>query len=219
MKLYTYFDDTYYPLFLNLLQTLQDDYEVFAMKTEPMAGRHTFYKPLLVEQAIKENMGDIIIISDSDVQFFSKTHDLVELLLTNREIAVQYCKADGYNEINIGFMAIRCCPRMVNLWRKVRIAAQQQRHDEAVVNEYLKFSKDIPWGFFPETIWADAGGSPPKDVILQHVVGVGTGTGDSVQRKLNKMLEAKKNTAKPYTLMPIPEIKKPILLSRNNVRH
>jgi hypothetical protein len=223
MKLYTYYDDTYYPLFENLLSTIQDDYEIKAMKTDLIGTssyRHAIHKPLLVEQAIKENMGDVIIISDSDVQFFGKTQDLVEKLITTKEILVQWCGVKDYNEINIGFMAIRCCPRMANLWRQIRIDVQrEQLHDEYVTNCYLKADKDIPWAFFPKTIWADDGENPPDDIILQHAIGVGVGTTDSVERKLQRMQklwgDKPKHSAKPYAVMDVPQTKTPKLFHKS----
>lgn len=121
-----------------------------------MTGADTWiFKNRFILDAIRSNMGKIILFSDIDMQYFQPVTPLVDACMRNKEMCFQR-ETLHYGFINTGFMAILCNDRTLTFWNKVlEILLVTRRQKQGIVHDLLYFLKyDIRWGVFPASVWS-----------------------------------------------------------------
>jgi hypothetical protein len=123
-------------------------------------------------QAIRDNLGDVVLCLDPDIQFFRPCLPLVTEAIEGRDIVFQSEHWPFNGEVNTGFVAIRCSKKTLALYDR---AAQLEFErmpvgDQTAVNQILtEEPTGLDWAVFPRQIWARSHGRiPPDDIILHH---------------------------------------------------
>lgn len=126
------------------------------------------YKTEMIIDAIKQNLNDIIIISDIDIVFYKPVIPVILESMINLDICFQ--KERKNSGINIGFISIYCNETTLQFWNKVyEILCNSNKWDQQIVNELIYKDKfNIKWNLFPSTIWNWTQGDLKKDIILHH---------------------------------------------------
>jgi len=197
LKLYTFYNQQFSLLKERFLKTLQDAYEVVCVSHEFDPKQALFggyegvlFKTTFIYNAIKENLGKIILVSDIDIQFFSKTRKFVLETIQNNDVVFQSHWFPNRKTINIGFMAIRCNERTLDLWEKVLSMVRMQHGGDqrAIMNLLgvwpknglgifpevkLKPQVTVKWALFPRKVWCfnntkELDKIAPLDMILHH---------------------------------------------------
>ena len=123
-------------------------------------------------QAIRDNLGDVILCLDPDIQFFRPCLPLVTEAIEGRDIVFQSEHWPFRGEVNTGFVAIRCSAKTLAFYDRVaQLELEQMSHgDQTGVNQVLaEASPGLEWAVFPRQIWARSHGRvPPDDMILHH---------------------------------------------------
>ena len=130
------------------------------------------YKTEMIIDAIKENLNEIIIISDIDIIFYKPVIPIILENMIDNDICFQ--KETSTSGINIGFISIYCNETTLQFWNKVyEILCNSTRWDQEIVN-YMIYNDNynIKWKLFPSSIWNWTQGSLNKDIILHHANGV-----------------------------------------------
>jgi len=114
--------------------TICGGYEVWLFKTNDIIQR------------IKENMGEVILYTDIDIQFFKPIKNHIEKALIDNDIVFQRNPTPAEGLLNIGFMAIRCSSKTLKFWNKVLEHLKKDKlHDQQIVQDLLG-AKNHPWG-------------------------------------------------------------------------
>lgn len=126
------------------------------------------YKTQMIIDAIKNNLNDIIVISDIDIVFYKPVIPIIIEYMTNKEICFQ--KETKNHGINIGFISIYCNENTLKFWNKVNeILCNSNRWDQEIVNDLIYNQKfDIKWNLFPSSVWNWSQGDLKKDIVLHH---------------------------------------------------
>ena len=163
------------------LKTLKDDWELNILYLEDAPkgsgdylSEEWFYcikiKIEILIDAIKNNFNDIIIWADIDIQFFRECTDIVEQNIQGKDIVFQLWDKKK-EEINSGFMAIRCNEKTLALFETVLKTPFSGRAfaDQDVINDILKQDLiPLQWGFFPRDIYHVMLGIAPVNIALHH---------------------------------------------------
>jgi hypothetical protein len=187
MKIYAVYTDEMEEIKRIFLDSMQDDWEVnieyFGQAGE---GNGDFHSPGWLEvrkrtldlqiSKIEENLGDVIIWSDLDIQFFAECTPLIKQAIEGKDIVFQAEHWPRKDEVNIGFAVIRCNEQTLGLYRmalqydlrKLQVA------DQTAINDILsKNETGIKWDILPNQFWAMShylynNTFPPPDVLLHH---------------------------------------------------
>ena len=126
------------------------------------------YKTEMIIDAIKENLNDIIIISDIDIVFYKPVIPIVLESMVNNDICFQ--KETQHSGINIGFISIYCNETTIQFWNKVyEILCNSDRWDQEIINDLIyNGNYNIKWNLFPSSIWNWSQGDLNKDIVLHH---------------------------------------------------
>jgi hypothetical protein len=185
MKIYTFCNDDWQPLKKRFLDTLQDPFEVvfkqgdfescqsiefpFFASCKSLALWQ--FKTEMTIDAIRDNQKDFIIISDIDIQFFKPIYSIIKSL---PELDLRF-QIDPDKNYNLGFQLIRCNEKTLEFYEHVlKRLKQENKWDQHIVNENLKYFPDLTFGFLPESFWAYDGKSPPSDIVLHHATWAST---------------------------------------------
>ena len=167
MKLYSWCTPDFEILRDSFVATLCDDYQVICpviTMPEPSdptsaGGGHHYNakKTELLIAAIEENLGDPILFTDIDLQFFRPTAEIVASMLGANDIVFQREFFEGkerLHNINLGFTALHCNERTLAFHRAVLNAVERGNWDQRIVNEMLyEGDADLTWDLFPPDIW------------------------------------------------------------------
>ena len=154
--------------------SLKDNYDVEYIlfdpeKIEILPGRGLnvwIFKTKLIIELIENNLGESIIFSDIDIQFFNKTEPIVKACLEKYDLVFQ--GEDRFSKVNIGFMALNCNKDVLEFWKDVLINVEKEKTwDQVVVNNQILTSK-INWGVFPKEIWNWNISLEWKSITLHH---------------------------------------------------
>jgi hypothetical protein len=197
MKIYYYYDDAFADMKENFEASFKDDFEKNAIKLETFktsvvgtnrktpisSGKNRTtggglaswdFKTGMVIDAIQNNIGDIILISDIDIVFYDKCiptiHDTI------KDVDISFQREKPRHGVNIGFIAIKCNETTLNFWKTVReICLTTNTWDQQVVNNLLYKNRfPIQWNRFPPKIWCKTQGKIPHNIILHHANLAGT---------------------------------------------
>lgn len=179
MKLFGYYDRRFLPIYGNFLVSLEDNFELHMEEIGVIPVEFTFspekywvLKPQFVQRCIVNNLGEIILISDVDIQFFGKVYDIVRDLSAKKEMVFlrpgkKYRTHEPW-PVNIGFFSIHCTPETLAFWMQVeRLVTEHKTQDEVVVNRLLPLVS-FEWGFWPESFWCFDESDVPDDILLHH---------------------------------------------------
>ncbi len=125
----------------------------------------------LIIKAIKKEMGNIIIWSDVDIQFFGVCTPAIEKAMANNDMVFQ---AEHWpkKEVNTGFIVIRCNTKTLTFFETVlkMNLETMQYYEQSAVNKLLhENTVSLFWDILPQQFWAKShGGPPPRDILLHH---------------------------------------------------
>lgn len=197
IKLYTFYNSHFNVLKDRFLRTIKDDYDVqcilcdFAANKEPISQAKEMFisRGTIICNAIRDNFGKIIIVSDIDIQFFRPTEPVVRDMLQSYDMVFQRGEDFALRSKNMGFIGINCHAKTLAFWEQVlQIIKDTGRWEEIIVNELLATTTDVTYGVFPDTIWTPMLHSRPTDIILHHAIVAGI----TPQRKLKQMEQVTK---------------------------
>jgi len=182
------------------LPSLKDDFEIYPGSHRQIGLEGEYLEPgwpqtmgkkiNFIVETIRENMGQILVFSDVDVQFFSPVKQLLLHEIKDKDmVLIRDCDEELSNQENsngvlcTGFFIIRANSRTLRLWEAVReFDAKHLLGDQRSLNEVLKngFS-DVKWGLLPDSfyspgkdkflagLWEDGKPLfPPGDMVLHH---------------------------------------------------
>ncbi|MFA5008208.1 MAG: putative nucleotide-diphospho-sugar transferase [Candidatus Omnitrophota bacterium] len=148
MKLYSFYTQSHRILkeewFLN---SLKDDYELIIEEYDQIVDRGDFMaegwlklmskKIDLIMRAIKENDGEIFIVSDVDIQFFRPTKEAILKLIGNNDLLIQRDSPDGI--LCLGFFALRANSRTLALWQDISklLGQDAHKHEQDILNDLM----------------------------------------------------------------------------------
>lgn len=208
MKIYYFYNDSFFKMKQNFEDSFKDDFDRQVYKLDKNTnnkagggGNVWDFKTNMIVNAIQENDGEIILVSDIDIIFYQPVVDKIQELMKQKDILFQSEWLDRF--VNIGFIAIRCCQKTLRFWEIVRNQIFLYKSwDQRVVNELLydfTFNMEnrfeMRWGRLPISFWARSlSGSKlnvPNDIYLHHANGVSSMDGkfeqfDLVKNKLNE---------------------------------
>lgn len=145
-------------------------------------------KTELIAQSVRDNLGDIIIWSDIDIQFFDFHPAEIVLGMEGDQLDLLFQELKpGLGLACGGFYAVRCSERTAEFFRRVVEVTRDQMNgfDQDAINLLLRegFS-GVRHGFLPRRYYARIHGFvPPRDLALHHATCVTPGA--SVQQKLD----------------------------------
>ena len=188
MKVYSIYTDEIIllrDLFLNSIKDDNWDVNIFYMGNAGEGGGDVGSKGYLelmkkrveiIIRTIDDNMGDVIIWSDLDIQFFEKCSVFIEEAIAGKDIVFQAERSPELDEVNAGFCVIRCTDKTRSLFDSIRntdIASLPQA-DQTAMNNLLRENKHaLKWGLLPYQFWAMSQGVfsgtyPPVDIVFHH---------------------------------------------------
>ena len=144
----------------------------------------------LVLESITKNIGDVIVWSDIDIQFF----DLVpETLLSQLGVSDIAFQREGHktSDVNTGFFICRCNERTTAFFERVGDALRHNvtANEQYVVNQLLKARvTDLAWTYLPFAYYARTHGWPPPRKLALYHANATVGP-DCVQRKIRQFRE------------------------------
>ena len=98
------------------------------------------FKTDRIIDSINQNMGNdnIIVFSDTDIQFFRPVIPTIEKYIDNKDMVFQSEFIDTFH-VNIGFIAIRCNQRSLDFWVNVfNCIKHTTKWDQLIVNCLLR---------------------------------------------------------------------------------
>ena len=195
MKVYCCYTPAHEPLLRDyFLPSLPNDVRLHAMRLD-IDGSGDFLsteflrcisrKMELIAESLRQNDGSIIVWTDIDIVFFESFKDRVTSALEENSLDIAF-QVEGYEqwagEVNTGFFVCRCNDRVRGFFERVRKTLREQpdRNEQPVINDLLKESQELKWGFLPYAFSARSHGfPPPPGAVLYHAnctagkVGVG----------------------------------------------
>ena len=191
MKLYCFYTESHEVLFKNwLFPTASIEYNVIQKKGKQysktgsycsLGWRKTQIDKLHYwQQAVRDNMGDLIICCDTDIQFLGRTKFKLINLLKDKDIA--FTKNSNKFPICSGFFICRCSRKIYDLFSIIlhRLQANPDNLDgeQIAINKLLKESwyNDLNWTLLPndifwspQKIYGDLNElNVPKTILLHH---------------------------------------------------
>lgn len=175
MKLYFFYNDAFALLKESFIASIKDPFELKGIDLKDLElkvfGNLSQIKLNFVIGAVKDNIGDVIVISDVDILFFNEVIPTIEREMVDKDILFQsehgsldYCSK---NAMNIGFMVIRCSSVTYNFWLTVAwLTAAYNMWDQAAVNDLTRKARfNIRWGFLPDSFWSASNRNRLPDFI------------------------------------------------------
>jgi len=221
MKIYSIYTDEMLPIkdiFLNSIKDEDWDVNVIYMGTAGEGGGDFAtkgFKQLMKEKVrtiiktIDDNMGDVIVWSDLDIQFFDKCSPLIEKAIDGKDIVFQAEHSPQKSEVNVGFSVIRCSQKTRALYEQIEktdLTALPIAEQTAMNNLLRDNSIGVKWGLLPAEFWAmshlmSCGTNPPANIVLHHANGTMPSTRNgvykgSIELKLEQLAQGREYVAK-----------------------
>ena len=181
IKLYSIFTEETNLLKDIFQKSLKDDWEIILTDWDKTGedgnwGTQSFgtlmrKKVNYMIEVVEKNIGNIIIFSDIDIQFFKKCNRLIEKSIENNDILFQ---SENWPEkrINAGFIVIRCNEKTIEFFREVsKVEFEKLRYfEQSAMSEILeKNTIGLRWDILPAQFWAMSHRlAPPHDIVLHH---------------------------------------------------
>jgi len=162
MKICTFYTENFRPMLDRFEKSFKDDFEHVAEKIDLTEGevkgaggglKIWEFKTWNVIEKIKENMGDEIIISDIDIQFFKPVLPLLKNAM--RHVDMVFQKEYESSGVNIGFIGIRCNQQTLEFWEEIQHRVKEQNiWDQKAANFLLyRDHSAVRWGRLPSQVW------------------------------------------------------------------
>ncbi len=162
MKIVTFYTENYRPMLERFENSFQDEFEHLAEKINLDEGevkgagggiKIWEFKTWNVINKIKENMGEEIIISDIDIQFFQPVIPAVQQALASCDMAFQ--KEYESSGVNIGFFGLRCNETTLAFWEEIQdMVVHKKVWDQKAVNLLLyQYDYPVRWDRLPAQFW------------------------------------------------------------------
>lgn len=183
IKLYAYYTEEISQLKDQFLNSIKDDWDVNIEKWDSFDGNSDFgskqfrlittKKLYFLHEKIKENMGHVIIYSDVDIQFFRPCNSILLDSLDGNDLLFQSEILHNKNEINSGFMVIRCNKNTLKMFKEcsnMRIDENiDSFFDQSILQYYIKNNTYIKWSVLPIEFYnMRLGKAIPENVVLHH---------------------------------------------------
>lgn len=147
------------------LPTLQDDFELEHHDLSQVCKSASFMEAGWLDlmhqrldiliKAISENMGDIIVYSDVDIQFFRPFKDLIYPMMENKDILVQRNRPIG--SVCAGFYFCRCNEKTLKLHHNIKqyMLTHPGSNDQDGMDYLLRINNvdDISWALLPDEFY------------------------------------------------------------------
>jgi hypothetical protein len=182
MKIFCCYTQAHEVLFRNYFKaTLPADFELHSTLLDG-SGAGDFLSAEFIQcihrkvELVIGSLGDyseeIIVWSDIDVVFLRPVVEELEkaLLESGKDILFQR-EGSRVADVNSGFFVCRATPRLIVFFERVRerLAVQQGRNEQFIINELLQGGDNLPWGYLPLTYYARTHGWPPsKNIAIYH---------------------------------------------------
>jgi MoaA/NifB/PqqE/SkfB family radical SAM enzyme len=136
--------------------SMQDDYELLLHRLDAGSGggyrtpdwtAAVLQKSRCIIDAIRNNLGEIIVYSDVDVQFFAPTREHIRNAMYDRDIACQLDAPNG--QLCTGFFAVRANDATLALWQEVERCVAREGRDQSAFNRIVRARDDIRIGCLP----------------------------------------------------------------------
>ena len=184
LKLYCFFTPSHGELYETWLKpSAQKEYKLRPIEFDGQSrtiGEREYHKVLAWIKAIKKNMGDVIVFSDTDVQFLRPSSRFLLDALLNYDIAFQQNSIEG--KVCSGFFVCRCSLQTQNFMEVVakrlkRIMHKSGRGEQHVMHTLLnegwlqlkieKLSRDRVWS--PGRKYHDLEDlDVPEEIMIHH---------------------------------------------------
>ena len=192
MKIFYFSDNSFLEMKNNFESSFKDEFDkqfkflenINIDRNKPGSGVDIWkYKTQMIIEAIKQNLNDIIVISDIDIIFYKPVIPIILENMINYDICFQ--KETENSGINIGFISIYCNEITLQFWIKVyEILCNSNRWDQEIVNDMIyNHNYNIKWKLFPSSIWNWSQKNLNKDIILHHANCISTKEGKFEQMK------------------------------------
>ena len=148
-KLYCFYTPSHEKMFKEWLEPgAKKEYQINAIAFDQqlsdsgeyrLAGwRETQYNKVLYWiEAVKENMGEVIVCSDVDVNFLKPSYNYFKELLHSDDIAFQTNRDDGSDRICSGFFLCRCSLQTQNFFEVVAKRLKAIMHEPGGGEQYV----------------------------------------------------------------------------------
>jgi len=139
----------------------------------------------------EEHRGEVMILSDVDIQFFAPLQELAIRSLGKYDVAFQREHALSHTA-NLGFVIMRCNAPTLRLLETLCSAIQANRWDQEKLNELIAENRmPCSFGFLPDVFANDnlvpSDGRPLDGMVLYHSIGTFPQPGlSSVAQKIQR---------------------------------
>jgi len=183
IKLYAFYTEDVISLLKFFLESIEDDWDLNIIKVDEIDGNSntgseqwykTIYKKVeYIREVISENFGEIIIVSDIDIQFFGKTNDIIIEKIKNNDLLFTK-EYDDEPTANGGFIVIKCNENTLRFYDEVLKydLSTYPLADQTVFNLILNEEKvDITWDFLPfKKFYLSPHKSIPRGLLFHHAM-------------------------------------------------
>lgn len=153
MKIYYFYNKSFVDVKNYFVDSMKDNFELCPINLDEkfnighwsLGGRDDekialwIFKTEQIIKAIEENFSEenIIIFSDTDIQFFRPIIPTIEKHMIGNDMAFQREFQNSVN-VNIGFMSIRCNQNSLSFWQNVlNMISHTACWDQVIVNSIL----------------------------------------------------------------------------------
>ena len=192
MKLYCFYTTSHNILYEEWLKPSASREYLVIPKEHPQLSQNGSYsdsgwvetqyqKVLFWIECVEENLGDVIVCSDVDVQFFGATKELLIECLGDRDICFQ--QNDEHKSICSGFFICRCSRNTLDFLKIIanrlkRKFGKSSSGEQVEINKLLseKWYKNLQWSLLPRNKFWNHGSAydsvedlnPPKYLLVHH---------------------------------------------------
>ena len=154
----------------------------------------------LIVESVRQNDGEAIVWADADIQFFGSFVEPVMELISRYDMCYQPENLVN-EEVNTGFVALRCSGEARGFFERVRsLVVESGRNEQPVINELLATDQThgLTVGRFSSAFYAMTHGAPPENIILHHANGtVPREHATSLQQKLDQLARVRQLRGAP----------------------
>ncbi len=199
------------PLIKTFLDSIKDDWDIQLIKqgVPTDINSNEFHKTIRNQYKqgvdyIRNNPGELLILSDIDIQFFRKATLTILECMGDKDIMWLSQRFPWDGKINAGFIVIRCNEKTLKFFNEVlTLGWAKNTGDQGCIQKLLEdkfidnFIPDLKYGILPIQFWLKrySNGIPPKDIIMHHAVqeagDAGTKQESRLKLKLDQLTEIK----------------------------
>lgn len=191
MKIFFYSTPHFKTIRDQFVGSMKDDWTHMEMTLDDFSSQNeigggidsSYAKLFLISCAFRETIpGEVFLISDTDIVFYSKCTDQILSSMEGRHMCISKERKEG--GMNIGFMAMRNDDVTKLFWMDVH-SRMEKRHlpmrdggsqefdqivDQSLVNAliYGNYHPELKGAFLPDSFWNWSRGELNKNIVLHH---------------------------------------------------